>query len=132
MTKASLIGVGLGAALIVAGAASPLRAEADTPAAETAQAPELVEIDYKTLYRRMMRLGMVSQVLGYTLAVDEAGKPTDCELSRKFRSPYTVKALCKDLMATTTFEPARDAQGNAVAGTYEGEVEIASFFQPSR
>ena len=132
MTKASLVGVGLGAALIVAGAPSPLRAEADTPATQEAQAPELVEIDYKTLYRRMMRLGMVSQVLGYTLAVDEAGKPTDCELSRKFRSPYTVKTLCQDLMATTTFEPARDVQGNAVAGSYKGEVEIASFFQPSR
>lgn len=132
MKKASSIFAGLSAGLILAGTVSPLHAEAASPAAEGAQAPELVDIDYKTLYRRMMQLGMVTQVLGYTLAVDETGQPTDCELSRKFRSPYTVKALCKELMATTTLEPARDAQGNAVAGTYEGEVEIASFFQPSR
>ncbi len=134
---AGSIVAGLGAVLILAATASPLFAQpasaaADMPTGEAAQAPELVEIDYKTLYRRMMQLGMVTQVLGYTLAVDEAGKPTDCELSRKFRSPYTAKALCKELMATTTFEPARDAQGNAVAGSYQGEVEIASFFQPSR
>lgn len=137
MKKASSIVAWLGAIVMLAGPASLLHAEtataaADTPAAEDGQAPELVEIDYKTLYRRMMQLGMVTQVLGYMLAVDEAGQPTDCELSRKFRSPYTTKALCKELIATTTFEPARDVQGNAVAGTYEGEVEIASFFQPSR
>lgn len=137
MKKASSIVAGLGAVLALAVAASPLRAEAptpmaDAPAAGRAQPPQLVEIDYKTLYRRMMQLGMVSQVLGYTLAVDEAGQPTDCALSRKFRSPFTTKALCKELMATTTFEPARDVQGNAVAGTFEAKVEIASFFQPSR
>lgn len=137
MKKASSIFAGLGAVLISAGAVSPMHAEAATPeahvpTAEGAQAPELVEIDYKTLYRRMMQLGMVTQVLVYTLAVDEGGQPTDCELSRKFRSPFTVKELCKELMATTTLEPARDAQGNAVSGSYKGEVEIASFFQPSR
>ena len=92
----------------------------------------LEEIDYKLLYRRMMQLGMLSQVLGYSLTVDAEGKATDCRFSRRFKSAYTTKELCKQFLRVTTFEPARDAQGNPVVGTYEGEIEIASFFQPNR
>ncbi len=84
------------------------------------------------LYRQLMQLGMVSQVLGYSLRVDADGKATDCSFSRRFARRYTREQLCKAFVTYTELRPARDAAGNAVVGTYEGEIEVASFFQPSR
>lgn len=101
-------------------------------ASDPAGSPQLTSIDRGILYRRMMQLGMLSQVLGYKLSVDAEGKAAQCSFSRQFKSPYTRKRLCEAFIETTAFEPARDATGQAVAGTYEGEIEIASFFQPSR
>jgi hypothetical protein len=117
------------AVLPVAGISASLQAQEPTPAALP---PELVSIDYKMLYRQLMQLGMVSQVLGYSLNVDADGKATGCSFSRRFSRRYTREQLCKAFMTYTEFRPARDAAGNAVAGTYESEIEIASFFQPSR
>lgn len=111
---------------------APASAEDDTAVPQVAAPPVLAEIDYKRLYRRMMQLGMLSQVIGYTLDVDAEGKATDCHFSRRFKSRYTREQLCEAFREATGFQPARDAQGNAVAGTYQGEVEVASFFQPSR
>jgi hypothetical protein len=101
-------------------------------ASDPAGSPQLKSIDRGILYRRMMQLGMLSQVLGYKLSVDAEGKAAQCSFSRYFKSPYTRKRLCEAFIETTAFEPARDATGQAVTGTYEGEIEIASFFQPSR
>lgn len=105
-------------------------AEADAPV-PVLQSPELAAIDYKILYRRLMQLGMLSQVLGYSLTVSADGQVIDCNFSSTFKSRFTRKQLCKAFIETTAFEPARDADGNAVMGTYEDEVEVASFFQPS-
>ncbi len=107
---------------------------AATASAESDQAgtPQLKSIDREILYRRMMQLGMLTQVLGYKLSVDAEGKATQCSFSREFKSAYTTKRLCAAFIETTAFEPARDEGGKAMAGTYEGEIEIASFFQPSR
>lgn len=96
------------------------------------QGPELAAIDYKLLYRRLMQLGMLSQKLGYTLTVGADGKPTDCEFSRPIKSAYTRKRLCMAFIETITFQPARDVAGEPLVGAYQGEIEIASFFQPSR
>ena len=68
----------------------------------------------------------------YTLTVDAEGKPVGCSFSRDFRMLVTERDVCRSFLRSVTFEPARDAQGNPVIGTYEGEIEIASFFQPSR
>jgi hypothetical protein len=122
----------LGLAVLLAGGAVPVVAQDAAPQAEVGQPPELVAIDYKVLYREMMRLGMVSQVLGYTLTIDTDGRTTDCSFSRRYKNRYTRDQLCKAFRRATTFRPARDAQGNPVIGTYDGEIEIASFFQPSR
>ncbi len=122
----------LGLAAFLAGGAAPAVAQDAAPDAQVGQPPELVAIDYKALYREMMRLGMVSQVLGYTLTVGSDGRPADCRFSRRFKNRYTRRQLCQAFRNTTTFRPARDGQGNPVIGTYEGEIEIASFFQPSR
>lgn len=136
MHTASFFFARIGAGFVLVGTPfSPLLAGhtiEPAPAAKAEQAPELTAIDYTVLYRRMMQLGMLSQQLGYTLTVDGDGKAVACSFSRRFKSPYTSKELCKAFIRTTQFKPARDGQGNAVIGLYEGEVEIASFFQPNR
>lgn len=95
-------------------------------------APQMTSINYERLYRRLVQAGMVSQVLEYKLAVDAEGKPVGCSFSRDFRMVVTEREVCRSLLRSVTFDPARDAQGSPVAGTYEGEIEIASFFQPNR
>ncbi|RNJ61635.1 MAG: hypothetical protein EDM03_14730 [Porphyrobacter sp. IPPAS B-1204] len=144
MTPTSLKRIAIGAAAPIAlVAASPLSAETAVPmsasfnpsagtVADVAQSPQLTSINYVRLYRRLVQAGMVSQVLGYSLTVDADGKPVGCSFSRDFRMLATEREVCRSFIRSVTFEPARDAQGNPVAGTYGGEIEIASFFQPSR
>jgi len=60
--------------------------------------------------------------VAYTLEVDAAGMPTDCELAEKFRMTYVNDKLCEVLLKHHTFEPARDASGAPVEGTYEGRL----------
>lgn len=93
-------------------------------------APQLTSINYERLYRRLVQAGMLSQVLGYSVTVDADGRPVDCSFSRRFRMLATEREVCRSLLRSVSFEPARDAQGNRIAGTYKGELEIASFFQP--
>lgn len=78
------------------------------------------------------RLGMLTQVLDYTIKVGADGKPTDCALSRKFRSPSVERQLCDILMRQSRFQPAVDATGNLVAGTYHGRIDFRSFIKPDR
>jgi protein TonB len=122
--------------------AAPLAAEAPLPAAiefsaativarDTAAAPQLTEINYERLYRRLVQAGMFSQVLGYTLTVDAEGKVTGCSFTRDFRMVVTERDLCRAFTRSFSFVPARDTAGKAVAGQYQGKVEVASFFQPN-
>jgi hypothetical protein len=96
------------------------------------QPVQLAAFDYEEFFDRVTQLGMLSQNLGYTMTVAPDGKVTDCALSRSFRSSYTTKEMCKALSRYAQFEPARDAQGNAVSGTYKGEVRIYSYFAANR
>lgn len=117
---------------------APLAAysDVDLPVGELAQTAvqpvELLEFDYEEFFVRATRLGMLTQTLGYTVTVGQDGEVTDCTLARSFRSPYTTKELCKAIARYAQFQPARDAQGNAVLGTYTGEVQIYSYFTPNR
>lgn len=105
---------------------------AETGTAQSSQAPQLVAINYERLYRRMVQAGMVSQVLEFSLTVDAEGKATGCSFERDFRMLATEREVCRSFLRSVSFEPARDHAGRAVAGTYRGKVEIASFFQPDR
>ena len=60
--------------------------------------------------------------VGYTLEVDAAGTPVDCELTEEFRMNYVNEKLCEVLMKHHTFEPAQDASGQPVEGSYEGRL----------
>lgn len=62
--------------------------------------------------------------VGYVLQVDEAGKPTGCEITDKFRRTYVNDTLCDVLLKHHSFEPAEDATGTAVEGSYEGRLNF--------
>ena len=62
--------------------------------------------------------------VGYTLVVDEAGAPKDCELADKFRMNYVNDKLCEVLIRNHSFEPAVDGSGKPVEGSYEGRLNF--------
>lgn len=62
--------------------------------------------------------------VGYTLEVDAAGTPVDCELENEFRMNYVNDKLCEVLMKHHSFEPAQDASGDAVVSSYEGRLNF--------
>lgn len=62
--------------------------------------------------------------VGYTLEVNAAGTPVDCELTEEFRMNYVNAKLCEVLMKHHSFEPAVDASGAAVEGSYEGRLNF--------
>jgi hypothetical protein len=60
--------------------------------------------------------------VAYQLEVDAAGKPTDCRLVDEFRMNYVNDKLCEVLIAHHSFEPALDASGAPVEGSYSGQL----------
>ena len=91
--------------------------------------PVLVEFSgINQLAAEASRVDMLSQVLSYTLTVDRAGKPTKCKIDREFRRKYIEIALCRPLLKYHEFQPARDADGNAVAGTFKGTIDFNMFY----
>lgn len=74
------------------------------------------------LLKESSRLRVWRSDLDYTLAVDPAGRPTHCELTVKFRMSYVNDRLCSVLLRTHSFEPAHDASGAAIEGTYAGHL----------
>ena len=67
--------------------------------------------------------------VGYTLEVDAAGPSIDCELAEKFRMNYVNDKLCEVLMKHHSFEPAQDASGGPVEGSYEGRLNFMEIRQ---
>jgi hypothetical protein len=96
------------------------------------QPVQLLAFDYRDFFERATELGLPSQTLGYTLAVAADGQVTDCTLARRFRRAFIRDQVCKALVGNAQFEPARDAQGNAIAAAYQSEIRIYSFFAPNR
>lgn len=82
----------------------------------------------KKLSAEATRVGMLSQVLTYTLTIGPDGKPTDCEFDRTFRRKYVEIALCRPLVKYHRFEPARDANGQPVEGRYSATLDFRMFF----
>jgi hypothetical protein len=67
--------------------------------------------------------------VGYTLEVDAAGTPIDCALTEEFRLNYVNDKLCQVLMKHHSFEPAEDASGAPVEGSYEGRLNFLEMRQ---
>ena len=85
--------------------------------------PQLVEFTgIREFLKESRRLRVWREEVGYTLRVDTAGHPTECELTQEFRRAYVNKKLCEVLLRHHSFEPAIDDSGAAVESTYEGRL----------
>lgn len=67
---------------------------------------------------------LLGEVIGFTLEVDARGNPRDCTLGRDFSREAVTIDLCRALVDHHRFEPARDAEGNAVPGTYTSRIDF--------
>lgn len=74
--------------------------------------------DYPTSDIRQGNEGTVA----FRLAIDAGGKATRCEIVRPSGHPGLDAATCAKLTQRARFEPARDASGARVAGSYAGTV----------
>lgn len=112
----------------------PATAQGSSPfPIEQVSGPQLIAFDgVRELGSTAARLGMLTQVLEFEIEVGVDGVPTGCALTRKFRSPSVSRQLCDILVRQSRFEPAVDATGNAVAGTYRGRIDFRSFIDPDR
>jgi hypothetical protein len=70
------------------------------------------------------RLRVWRSEVSYTLEVDAGGTPIDCHLTEAFRMNYVNDRLCEVLLRTHSFEPAQDASGAPVEGSYEGRLNF--------
>ncbi|KEO98743.1 hypothetical protein EH32_06455 [Erythrobacter litoralis] len=105
--------------------AAPALADGDTP---RGRGPALVSFDgLDELAAEASRNRMLTQVMTYTLTVGPDGKVADCRLDREFRRRYVATALCRRRIEHHVFEPARDANGNAVEGAYTATVDFRMF-----
>lgn len=113
--------------------ATPNTAVAPDLAVQVPTPPQLIAFDgLRELAAASARIGMLAQRLDYTLEVGPDGKPTSCTLTRKFRSPLVTKQLCEVLMRRSRFEPARDAWGTPVNGSYTGRINFDMSIKPNR
>jgi hypothetical protein len=126
-------------ALFVAAAlVTPLASAQDAEPAQSAAiqrptGPRLISFDgLRELTGVASRVGMLAQRLDFTLEVGADGVPTGCTLSRRFRSPLVAKQLCEVLVRRSRFEPARDAWGTAVNGSYVGRINFDMPIKPDR
>ena len=117
----------------------------DTPVVtKTAQAPEAPEApaapakpmkampaklvafdgahDFMKLSRR---LRVWREAVDLDMKVDATGEATECEVVQAFRKTYINKKLCEVAMAHHKFEPARNAQNEAVEGMYRAHLVYA-------
>jgi hypothetical protein len=98
------------------------------PATGTAsRGPTLVAFDgAEELGNTAARLGIMTQMMEFNVAVGADGVPTGCTMTRKFRSATVPRQLCDVVVREARFAPAVDAAGNPASGTYRGQIGFRS------
>lgn len=95
----------------------------DASAANEGTPVKLVEWDGDfELMKVSRRMRVWRTHLAYKLDVDPQGNVTNCELTETFRMRRVTDTLCEVLSDHHTFEPALDANGRPVAGTYSARI----------
>ncbi|QIQ86749.1 energy transducer TonB [Erythrobacter sp.] len=78
----------------------------------------VTDADYRA---RWIREGM-SGTARFTLAIEPSGKVGECTITRSSGHAELDAATCRLIERRARFEPARDAQGNRVAGSYSNAI----------
>ncbi len=130
MKTAHLLSAFAALAMICAPAAARQQTQGDGTARSKVKPARLIEFTGdREFLKESSRLRVWRGEVGYTLAIDAAGAPVDCELAEKFRMNYVNEKLCDVLMKHHSFEPAKDASGTPVEGSYEGRLNFAEIRQ---
>lgn len=112
-------------AAISAPALADDKAQNDGTARSKVKPARLIEFTGdREFLKESSRLRVWRGEVGYTLEVNAAGTPTQCELTEKFRMNYVNDKLCEVLLRHHSFEPAVDASGAAVESSYEGRLNF--------
>ena len=77
------------------------------------------------LLKESRRMRIWRSHIAYRLTVDAQGKVTDCELTETFRMHRINESLCGILSEHHTFEPALDASGMPIEGSYSATMSYA-------
>lgn len=118
---------------VLAFSAAPITAQpATAPEPAVGTSAELVSFNYMLVFRRAAQLGLLSQDIDYTVTVAPDGTARDCDLAQEFRSPFTSKELCRAIIRSAEFAPARDEAGQATSATFAGTIRYWSPFAASR
>ena len=110
-------------AAIVGGDAQAGNNPTSVETASEAKGVELIAFDGEFEFlKTSSRLRIWRPEVGFELAVDAEGNAIDCEITKAFRRTYVNNKLCKVLMEHHHFEPARNAEADAVPGTYRSRI----------
>jgi hypothetical protein len=130
MKSALFLSLSVTFAMLGAPALADQQAQNDGTARSRVKPARLIEFTgNREFLKESTRLRVWRGEVGYTLSVDEAGTPTDCELTERFRMTYVNDKLCEVLLRTHSFEPAKDESGAAVEGSYEGRLNFLEMRQ---
>lgn len=83
------------------------------------------------LLKTSRRLRIWRSHVAYRLTVDAQGNATECELTEQFRMRRINETLCDVLLEHHTFEPAMDASGMAIEGSYEAQISYREMIERS-
>lgn len=129
------LALSLACAIATCGAADKSEAP-DTPAtpetpavAEASAAPvepvpaKMVAFDgAHDFMKTSRRLRVWREAVDLDMKIDAQGEATECEVIQRFRKTYINKKLCEVAMAHYTFEPAHNAQNEAIEGSYRAHL----------
>jgi len=126
LVLSAIAALGVGSAPVIA----QEQAQDDGTARSRVKPARLIEFTGdREFLKESSRLRVWRREVGYTLEVDAGGHPIDCELADKFRMNYVNDKLCEVLMKHHSFEPAQDASGAPVEGSYEGRLNFTEIRQ---
>jgi TonB family protein len=106
----------LGLALVVAATA-----QAETPAEQSAQLAqnwETLQQYYPARARKAGEQGLV----GFSIRIDKAGQPTNCEVTHTSGYRQLDDETCQLVLIHAKFKPMKDTQGNKINFVTEGVV----------
>ena len=105
--------------------AVPVTAQDDGTARSQVKPVRLISFDGERQFlKSASRLRVWRAEVEYTLDVVSSGAPTGCRLEDEFRMNYVNDKLCEVLMKHHTFEPAENASGTPVEGSYAGRLNF--------
>jgi protein TonB len=110
-------------AALIAGAA--LAGQVHAAAQAAGPSPRMEIARYVTIddYPSAALLARQQGRVGVRLGVSAAGRVTNCRVTVSSGTAILDASTCRLLPSRVRFEPARDAQGSAVAGTYSTHVD---------